>query len=287
MKFNKFLYRSGQYIALILALLIIPVSQNAALAESQQSHIKARMDPLHFKPAIETATNEQCLQCHQEILQRKPREVTQAGVKSEDTLAWYQTVHTYVGKQDTFHRRHLRHLLAESDPLNAPDDADPPPILMTLNCNTCHQGHNINKEVTSDVHSSYSQPAFGKKVATETCLMCHGKFDYNTMPGITGPWLEVADAFSNNCMACHSIFRTNSHNVNFLNKEGIQQAGATDGETCFGCHGGRSWYKIAYPYARNPWPGMSPIIPHWAKDRATKSRPRFLIGIDIDKPAAE
>ncbi len=299
MKRNQF-----NYLPAVLALLVVTFTQSASLAYSLKehttqdsapveqtsarqtgSHIKARMDPLHFKPGIESASNQQCLQCHQEILQRKPRTKTQAGVKSEDILAWYQTIDTYLGEQDSFHRRHLRHLLPASDPLNSPDDSDPPPLLMSLNCNTCHQGHNINKEVSSDVHSRYSQPELTKEVSTDTCLMCHGTFDFTTMPGVTGSWLEMANMFGNSCMACHGFFRTNAHDVNFLNKETIKQAGATDGEVCFGCHGGRSWYNIAYPYPRNPWPGMSTIMPEWAKQRPTTSAPRFLI--NIDKPVKE
>ena len=36
----------------------------------------------------------------------------------------------------------------------------------------------------------------------------------------------------------------------------IEELGAKSGDSCYGCHGGRAWYRIAYPYARNPWPGM-------------------------------
>lgn len=276
------------FLPALLTLLAVTFTQSATFAYSLEedttnslptnklekqiaSHIKARMDALHFKPAIKTASNAQCLQCHQEILQRKPRDVTLAGVKTKNTLAWYQTVDTYQGEQDTFHRRHMRHLLAEPGAS---------PVLMRLNCNTCHQGHNINKEVTSDVHRNYSQPAMSKEVDPNTCLMCHGKFDYNTMPGVVGPWSVMAASYNNDCMMCHRVFRTNAHDVNYLNKEVITQAGTANGEVCYGCHGGRSWYGIAYPYPRNTWLGMSPIIPEWAKNRPTTSQPRFLIGID-------
>ena len=50
----------------------------------------------------------------------------------------------------------------------------------------------------------------------------------------------------------------------------------TGGDTCFGCHGGRSWYRIAYPYPRNAWPGMPTDMPDWARDRPTQSEARFL-----------
>ena len=68
---------------------------------------RRRWDPIHFKPAIDDATDEQCLACHQEILDRKVLEQSPAGVNASETLAWYQTLDTYKGAQDTFHRRHL------------------------------------------------------------------------------------------------------------------------------------------------------------------------------------
>ena len=90
-----------------MTLLCLLAWGGVATAADKVSHIKARWDPLHFQPAIETASNEQCLTCHQEILDRKPLPVTPAGVKTEHVLAWYQTVDTYEGEQDSFHRRHL------------------------------------------------------------------------------------------------------------------------------------------------------------------------------------
>ncbi len=70
-------------------------------------HLRAVYSPLHFKPAIESATDAQCLVCHKEVLEDKVRAVSPAGVKAADSLAWYQQVSTYQGEQDTFHRRHL------------------------------------------------------------------------------------------------------------------------------------------------------------------------------------
>jgi len=239
------------------------------MADPNKSHIKARWDPLHFKPAIESATNEQCLVCHQEILERKVLPVTPAGMKAADTLAWYQTTDTYEGEQDSFHRRHLVGKMARE--------------LMDLKCNTCHQGHNGNKEVTSNVHDRYQQPALAKKVDPEICLLCHGEFNYKIMLGMAKPWEESRDVFKNDCMVCHSLFRTNMHNVNYLKKEAIERQGKANGEVCFGCHGGRSWYRIAYPYPRNPWPGMASVMPDWAKDRPIKSQSRFLLGVDSSK----
>ncbi len=86
--------------------LLLSASSLASFAE-EMDYEKARWDPIHFKPAIDTATDEQCLACHQEILESSVKGASPAGVKSSEVLAWYQTLETYEGEQDTFHRRHL------------------------------------------------------------------------------------------------------------------------------------------------------------------------------------
>ena len=86
----------------------------------------ARWHRLHFKPAIDAATNEQCLACHQEILTGKVREASPAGLKAANAEAWYQTLDTYTGPQETFHARHLTTPFAKQ--------------VMSLNCTFCHQG---------------------------------------------------------------------------------------------------------------------------------------------------
>jgi hypothetical protein len=89
-------------------------------------HLRAVYSPLHFKPAIASATDAQCLACHKEVLEDKVRPVSPAGVKAAESLAWYQQVSTYQGEQDTFHRRHLVTPMAKQ--------------FMNLKCNTCHEG---------------------------------------------------------------------------------------------------------------------------------------------------
>jgi hypothetical protein len=54
-----------------------------------------------------------------------------------------------------------------------------------------------------------------------------------------------------------------------------EEAAKAEGDVCYGCHGGRKWYRIAYPYPRNAWTGMAEEIPDWAKERPTESQPRF------------
>ncbi len=243
--------------ALILLFLL-----TATGSATEKNYAEARWDQIHFKPAIDKATNEQCLACHQEILSRKTRDKSPAGVKKSEVLAWYETLDTYKGEQETFHRRHLVTPLAKR--------------LMRMKCNTCHQG-NDPREETSGGHATAQQGlTMRKMVDPEICLMCHGQFPYKFMTGLPGPWTESRNTFQNNCLTCHAAFRTNRHKVNFLNAEEIEKAGKESGDVCYGCHGGRAWYRISFPYPRHTWPGMPPETPAWAKNRPTESNPRFL-----------
>jgi len=251
------------YIA-ITFLLSVPMAIHAeelSADEFSKKYQSARWDPIHFKPAIEKATDEQCLACHQEILEKKPLETSPSGVKTSDSLAWYQTLDVYSGEQDSFHRRHLVTPMAKE--------------LMNLKCNSCHQGYNPQREVTIDGDTTHVNPLMRKLVDTEICLMCHGEFNFKVMGGLTGPWTTTRDRFQNNCLTCHRAFRTNRHKVNFLNADAIENAGLKDGDSCYGCHGGRAWYATPYPYVRRNWPRMSKIIPEWAKNRPTEYEQRF------------
>jgi nitrate/TMAO reductase-like tetraheme cytochrome c subunit len=216
--------------------------------------------PLHFKPAIETATNEQCLACHQEILESKVKPVSPAGIKASDSLAWYQTLDIYDGEQETFHRRHLVTPLAQN--------------LMNLQCNTCHEGHDPREEAPNPPSATDAGFTLRKTVNPETtCLKCHGQMDYHLM-GMPGPWEQTKQIFQN-CTTCHAAIRTVRHQVNYLNAEAIEAAALDNPDTCYGCHGGRAWYRIAYPYPRHFWPGAGTVVPDWAKDRPQESAPRF------------
>ena len=227
-----------------------------------KNYEQARWDPIHFSPLIEQATDDQCLACHEETLSRQTREASPAGVNRSHTLAWYQTLDTYEGEQDTFHRRHMSTPLAQR--------------LMRMKCTTCHEGNDLREETSNGHADAQEGLTLRKMVNPETCLMCHGQFNYEVMTGLPGPWTESGPIFQNNCTVCHVAFRTNRHNVNFLNAEEIEIAGKESGDSCYGCHGGRSWYRINYPYPRHEWPGMLPDTPDWAKDRPTESQARFL-----------
>ena len=235
---------------------------------------RARWHPIHFKPAIDEARDEQCLACHTQILERKVLEQSPAGVKASESLAWYQTLDTYEGEQETFHRRHIVTSLAKR--------------LMNMRCNTCHQGNDPREEApippislqetSATSVGSYWPPnrdfTLRKNVNTKTCLMCHGQFNYEVM-GLPAPWPQMREALGNNCQNCHAAIRTVRHQVNFLNPEAIEEAGQESGDACYGCHGGRAWYRIEYPYPRHSWPSMADEIPDWAKDRPSESEPRF------------
>lgn len=230
-----------------------------------QDHLRAIYDPIHFKPAIDTATDAQCLACHREVLDDKVRERSPAGVKASTSKAWYQQLSTYTGEQDTFHRRHLVTPMARE--------------LMNLRCTTCHQGNDPREEApgSSATAMPQSTDAFTlrKQVNPETtCLKCHGQMNIQVM-GLPSPWHESKDMFGNSCLTCHAAIRTKRHQVNYLKADAIEAAGAKNADTCYGCHGGRSWYRIAYPYPRHAWDGMAPEVPEWAKDRPTESEARF------------
>jgi|JI6StandDraft_1071083.scaffolds.fasta_scaffold104898_2 nitrate/TMAO reductase-like tetraheme cytochrome c subunit len=240
------------------------IAQGASPSASKD-HLRASYDPIHFKPAIETARDEQCLACHREILDDKVRETSPAGVRASVSKAWYQQLSTYSGEQESFHRRHLVTPLAKE--------------LMSLNCNTCHQGHDPREEAPGSSATGVAQGDAGftlrKAVNPETtCLKCHGQMPVQNM-GLPSPWPESKEMFGNSCLTCHAAIRTTRHRVTYLKAEAIEAAGQKSADSCYGCHGGRSWYRIAYPYPRHAWDGMAPEVPDWAKGRPTASEARF------------
>jgi phosphotransferase system HPr-like phosphotransfer protein len=244
----------------------------ADVASNAPDYLRSTYSPLHFRPAAELASDAECLACHREVLDDRVLAKSPAGLEARNSLAWYQRVSTYTGDQETFHRRHLTTPLAKQ--------------LMNLQCNTCHQGHDPREEAPG---SSATGPGpddaaltLRKQVNPETvCLKCHGQMPVQEIMGLPGPWPEVKESFQNDCLVCHANQRTNRHNVSYLNGEAIEAAALagketkTGGDVCHGCHGGRAWYRIAYPYPRHPWPGMPAASPDWAKDRPGYSEPRF------------
>lgn len=237
----------------------------AAPSGSGKDHLRATYDPIHFQPAIATASDEQCLACHREVLEDRVRARSPAGVAAAASQAWYQQLSTYRGEQDTFHRRHLVTPLARE--------------LMDLRCNTCHQGHDPREEAPGS--SATGAPltttdfTLRKQVNPETtCLKCHGQMPTQLM-GLPGPWPRSAATVGNSCLTCHATVRTNRHRVTYLRADAIEAAGRENADVCYGCHGGRAWYRISYPYPRHAWPGMGPETPAWARDRPTESEARF------------
>jgi hypothetical protein len=240
------------------------VEDNSAANAGQW--LRASYVPLHFKPAAEMATDAECLACHGEVLADRVADKAQAGLTAKDSLAWYQQLTTYQGVQDTFHRRHLVTPLAKQ--------------LMDLRCVTCHQGHDPREEApgsSADAGQDTADITLRKQVNPETvCLKCHGQMPAKEIMGLPGAWPDVKESFQNNCLLCHANIRTNRHNVTYLNAAAIETMAQEQGsDVCYGCHGGRAWYRIAYPYPRHPWPDMPVDVPEWAKDRPAHSEPRF------------
>lgn len=234
----------------------------------------ARFHPIHFPPQVATASNAECLTCHQEIAERPIRTASIAGLPAADSLAWYQTLDTYAQPQADFHWRHLESDFAKE--------------VMNLDCVFCHKGNDPREESPDMMpgraaFSAAATPEFtNRKMVnpSETCLMCHGRFPAEVM-GLEGHWSDLSADMEtpeapNGCLSCHAEgFRTNRHAVRYLkaaNIEDLARAGTSD--TCYGCHGGRAWYRISYPYPRHSWPLMdAETIPDWALDRPTESRP--------------
>ncbi len=237
----------------------------------------ARHDKLHFKPAIDKATDKQCLACHAEILNAKPKAVSPAGVKAVSTIAWYQFNDTYAGEQEDFHVRHISSPYARQ--------------VMDLKCNTCHQGNDPREEAPAPEDKSQAFTLRKMVNVEKSCLMCHGQFPWQNMLGLEGPWHEARSNFENpdmknGCLACHGEggFRSVRHQVNYLKPAAIEKLATKNADVCYGCHGGRSWYRISFPYPRHAWEGMdTEETPDWAKGRPSESEPRFLIGVKKKK----
>ncbi len=239
---------------------------------------RAKWDPIHFKPAIDYAKDEACLVCHKEITTAKPRAASPAGVKATQVEAWYQTLDTYAGAQEDFHWRHLQSPYAKQ--------------VMTLSCNFCHQGNDSREEsphvlTPAAANSDWAKGApnftLRKMVnPSETCLRCHGSYPGEIM-GLPPKWEETREALEspeapNGCLTCHAEqFRLNRHAVTYLHGQKIEELAKTSSDVCYGCHGGRQWYRISYPYPRHPWQGMPDETPDWAKDRAKESDARFAL----------
>ena len=235
----------------------------------------ARWHPIHFKPAIDKAKDEDCLVCHAEIGKAKPRAASEAGVPADKVEAWYQTLDTYAGAQEDFHVRHLSTPFAKQ--------------VMNLSCTFCHQGNDPREEsphvtvAAADAKSWNGKPPFTlRKMVnpSETCLRCHGQFPWQNMEGLSGPWHEIRadlepEGTANGCTVCHETIRTERHKVTYLKAAGIEDAAKESSDTCYGCHGGRSWYRISYPYPRSPWPDMPKDVPEWAKSRPNAPDARF------------
>lgn len=257
------------------------VDLGAVMARAKSAdYERAKWDPIHVKPYIDHASDEACLVCHKETLDAKPRAASPAGWKADQVEAWYQTLDTYAGKQEGFHWRHIQSPYAKQ--------------VMNLKCNFCHQGNDPREEsphvltpaaAKSDWRNGAPNFTLRKMVnPSETCLRCHGVFPGENM-GLPVKWEETKDALEspetpNGCLTCHAEqFRTVRHNVTYLHPKAIEELAKTSSDVCFGCHGGRHWYRISYPYPRHAWPDMPTDLPDWAKDRPTSSDARFALPV--------
>ncbi len=52
----------------------------------------------------------------------------------------------------------------------------------------------------------------------------------------------------NGCLGCHAEqFRTVRHQTTYLKAANIEKLAKTSSDVCYGCHGGRAWYRIVLP----------------------------------------
>src|SRR6516165_7213716 len=141
-------------------------AQTPHTPQSPKDYSAAVWDNIHFPPAIDKATDQQCLACHQEVLDTNVRSQTPAGVEADDVLGWYQTLDTYAGQQETFHRRHLVTPYAKE--------------VMSLSCNFCHRGQDPRENApgsSATVAPAGSDAGFTLRKnmdPSHTCLRCHG-----------------------------------------------------------------------------------------------------------------
>lgn len=163
---------------------------------------------------------------------------------------------------------------------------------MKLDCAFCHKGTDPREErpdmVPTRVNlTAPAGPEFTlRKMVnpSETCLRCHGAMPDPEIMGFDGPRHEVREDMGwpeapNGYLSCHAeSYQTVRHNVSYLNAETIEEiARAGSSDSCYGCHGGRSWYRIADPYPRTPWPDMDEEVPDWAQGRPTESDPDYVL----------
>ena len=157
--------------------------------------------------ADRTASDDQCLACHREILTHRPRQTSPAGVSAAKALAWYQTLDTYTGEQATSTSVTCKSAYAKE--------------VMDLKCTTCHQGNDPREEAVSPPTSQPAAFTLRKMVNPNTCLMCHGRMQHEIM-GLPSAWPESREMFGNNCLTCHAAIRTVRHQVDYLKAEAIE-----------------------------------------------------------------
>jgi hypothetical protein len=188
----------------------------------------ARRTPVHFPPLASRTDDSVCLACHWDQIFESPRVAAPAGLLREDAGAWYQELSTYAGRQESFHWRHYSGDYARD--------------VLRLRCNTCHHGHDPLEQAA--LSESGETVALRKRVNPMLCLKCHGRFPDHD-PLITLPWEEARRDFDGNCLVCHAADAARRHQARFLARERIERRAAESSDVCYGCHGGRAWYRVS------------------------------------------
>jgi hypothetical protein len=209
------------------ALLVVGGTSVAEVDPEYERH-RRLWERSHFPPG-EDSLDGRCLGCHADVLEQAPRRAMPAGALPEGLLPPYQRLATYDGGQASFHWRHRRSSYAQS--------------VMRMRCQSCHRGRDPR---LPEVHRHEREfpVALRKRVHPNLCVNCHGRFP-DHRAAFDGDWPAVRQRFDGNCLVCHEGDSARRHHNPLLDREAVEAQARDSGDVCYGCHGGRAWYRVS------------------------------------------
>jgi hypothetical protein len=192
------------------------IAERERLADEGGKLLRASYSPLHFKPAIDTATDAQCLACHKEVLEDKPRVASPAGVRAADSIAWYQRTSTYSGEQDSF-------------PSPAPGDADgaglDEPALHHLPSGPGPARGSAGLLGDGDAPDrSPASPCASRSIRKPPASSATASFRPRRSWACPARGPRSRTCSRTTAWRCHAAIRTNRHQVSYLNADAIEAA---------------------------------------------------------------
>lgn len=226
----------------LLLFTCLPNLTTAETADPGFDPRKAQWNDVHFPPQVDQVPDQTCASCHRALLTQAVREASPAGLSRDDAAAWYQSLNTYAGPQLTFHERHLTAPYARE--------------VLRMACRDCHRGHDPRERAV--IPDSPERPlALRKRVHPGICLRCHGQFP-DHQPLLGNDWRAERADFDNDCRVCHAADRARRHTSPWLDAARIESLAIGNGDVCYGCHGGRAWYRVAYDARFDPLRTLPP-----------------------------